>query len=590
MRHNISILLLILSTLCQAETYTIVFNSGNSDSTSKVQSLDQVVLTATDHCVQSMDLATNIYRAKDGYGIKGGTSSATGELTLRLDTTYHITSLTLYAAAFNNSEDIKTNKGMIVMGQTFTWNTNPTNIQAYTITLDTLTRVLHFKGKETKNRFYIQRLEFTADDPMPNHAKIDLTYQAFKFESMEYDEASPAEDAETFSVEAKGVTAAGLQLSMKRGTVFSVTPTTLPAEGGDFEISYTYSNIGYNLTDTVVVSGYGSDGLSVAHSFPVEVTIYKYTPKPVDSTGMVISVAPEANYYTSADGLQDSVLKSTLGAIINTGIRYRYGSGYNHTWAGFWYTDRDTTNNMVLDMYSNEEHYFSSERPTASVSGFDIEHMLPKSWWGRTVNAAYCDLFHLVPGNASANRSKSNHAPGIPNDTTFWNGSFATGNNEHGKVFCPADEYKGDFARAYFYIACCYGDLLTWVETAGSEPAEAMTNSDWHEFRPWLSALLLDWHRMDPVSEKEKARAIEVNRIQGNRNPFIDYPELVEYIWGNQQGTVVNLQQLTPTFTPEQPTILPNIDTLEKSIKLLRNGQLIIIRNGRNYTILGKEL
>jgi endonuclease I len=60
-----------------------------------------------------------------------------------------------------------------------------------------------------------------------------------------------------------------------------------------------------------------------------------------------------------------------------------------------------------------------------------------------------------------------------------------------------------------------------------------MTNDSWQEFKPWLRDVLLAWHRMDPVSDKEKTRAIEVNKIQGNRNPFIDYPELVEFIWGN---------------------------------------------------------
>ena len=54
--------------------------------------------------------------------------------------------------------------------------------------------------------------------------------------------------------------------------------------------------------------------------------------------------------------------------------------------------------------------------------------------------------------------------------------------------------------------------------------------------KPWAIKLLLQWSRQDPVSEKERTRNEKVYAIQGNRNPFIDYPELVEYIWGDSVG------------------------------------------------------
>ena len=274
------------------------------------------------------------------------------------------------------------------------------------------------------------------------------------------------------------------------------------------------------------------------------------------------------------------------------GIRYRYGSGSQKTWDAFFYTDRDTNTNQVLDMYSNNIRYFNPDKPTASVADFDIEHMLPKSWWGGDVNPAYCDLYHR---DYSANRSKSNHAPGIPADSTFNNGSFVTGSGEaYGltRVFCPADEYKGDFARAYFYIATCYGDSLVWV--ASGEPGVAMTNSGWQEFRPWLRDLLVDWHRLDPVSEKEKTHAVEVNKIQGNRNPFIDYPELVEYIWGDKQGVQVDFRSLTQSYGDpynDGTTTGLSEDTSRTNIrKIFKEGKLIIIRNQTIYTPLGQKL
>ena len=159
-------------------------------------------------------------------------------------------------------------------------------------------------------------------------------------------------------------------------------------------------------------------------------------------------------------------------------------------------------------------------------------------------------------------------------------------------MFCPADEYKGDFARAYFYIAACYGDSLVWI--GSGEPGVAMTNDGWQEFRPWLRDLLVEWHRMDPVSEKEKARAVEVNKIQGNRNPFIDYPELVEYIWGNKQGQNVDFHTLVQSYGDtydDAQTAIPVLDCEEAAArKEIRDGQIVIIRNSAVYSPLGQVL
>ena len=54
-------------------------------------------------------------------------------------------------------------------------------------------------------------------------------------------------------------------------------------------------------------------------------------------------------------------------------------------------------------------------------------------------------------------------------------------------------------------------------------------------FSDAIIGVLLDWHRADPVSDKERCRMDVISDIQGNRNPYIDYPELVEYIWGNKK-------------------------------------------------------
>ena len=268
------------------------------------------------------------------------------------------------------------------------------------------------------------------------------------------------------------------------------------------------------------------------------------------SSAFAAAGGPPAGYYSSIDGLQDASLKSALGTLTRHRLTtlYDYGSGKNRTWQGLYYTDRNTSDNSVIDMYSNNKRYFDTSNPTASVTNCDIEHMFPNSWWGAKAGCkeAYCDLHHLVPADFSANRSKSNRGPGIPVDTTFNNGVWVNGNDANGiSVFCPPDEYKGDFARALMYIAVTYGDTVTW-QTDNATPH--MDNSSWQEFIPATSALLLAWHRADPVSNKERVRMNTVYGIQGNRNPFIDYPCLAEYIWGDKVGTAVSMDALTCAY------------------------------------------
>lgn len=591
MKRNI---LLVFATLfsigMMAETYTIVFNSSNADSSKETNDLYSLIYKATDNCIESVIAASKVYRAKEDFGIKGGTANLKGELTLGLDDTYHITTMTVYAACF--STDASKNYGLHVFNQNIQWDANhKTEIWPYTISVNADVDSIYIASENAKNnRWYVQKIEFEAENPHPNRPTIEMQYASLVFEPVSwYSADEPMEDALDFEIIGKNLSD-NIQLSFKSGSKFTLTSTSISYS----IILTTAPTYAINYKDTILAVATGA----TTQKLPVELTI---KPKSsgastfdLDTTRMATGPMP-GNYYQYAQNTADSTLKNHLGYIICAGKRYRYGSGSKKTWDGFFYTDRDTLTNEVLDMYSNNHRYFDPEHPTASVTGFDIEHMLPKSWWGGDINPAYCDLFHLVPGDASANRSKSNHAPGIPADSSFNNGSFVTGEDtiHHLKrVFCPADEYKGDFARAYFYIATCYGDSLTWIESG--EPAAAMTNEGWQEFLPWLRDLLLTWHRLDPVSQKELDRAVEVNKIQGNRNPFIDYPELVEYIWGNKQGQSVDFYQLEQSYGDpynENPTEGCNTpSSYSTARKQIRNGQLVIVRGTSIFSTLGQQI
>ncbi len=243
-------------------------------------------------------------------------------------------------------------------------------------------------------------------------------------------------------------------------------------------------------------------------------------------------------YYSSTRGLSGAQLKEAMRNVVGEAKVLSYGGGANSTWSGFYQTDR-MENNQVRDRYSYEVFYFSSSASGSSASapsGMNIEHYFPKSWWGGNTNQAYKDLYNLMPCESKINSSKSNYAMGSVTSDTGGNGctKVGVGNTSDGqttRLWEPADEWKGDFARNYFYMVTVYSDL-TWT----SNGLDMLDNNTWPTLQTWAYKLLLKWSREDPVDEIEAERNEAVYRIQGNRNPFIDFPNLAEYVWGDSIG------------------------------------------------------
>ncbi|MBN2766353.1 MAG: endonuclease [Paludibacteraceae bacterium] len=260
------------------------------------------------------------------------------------------------------------------------------------------------------------------------------------------------------------------------------------------------------------------------------------------SAGLFAGV-PSGYYYLGKNKTK-AELKTTLSEISGPLRVLYYGSGPGFTWEGFFSTDRNT-DSTIIDMYSTQVRHFNG---FGSVDGMHIEHSLPKSWWGAHENDAYKDLYHLYPADGATNSLKNNlplgEVAGVP---SFDNGVTKIGKNGFGNIYTescfePADEYKGDFARSYFYISTIYQDF----ENLWNSPM--MQNNTYPVWTSWAKDLLLKWHRQDPVSAKELARIEAVYNIQGNRNPFIDYPELAEYIWGADTTKVFPFPDETEAF------------------------------------------
>lgn len=263
----------------------------------------------------------------------------------------------------------------------------------------------------------------------------------------------------------------------------------------------------------------------------------------------------QADYYRPVEGLKKAELKTALHELIQPDRVLSYGGkGEGYTWAGFAVTDA-LPDGYVLDRYSNERRKFNGLN---AVEGMNIEHSFANSWWGHIVNNAYCDLFNLYPSDASANGRKSNNPIGEVTETPgFDNGVTKVGKSASYRadslitVWEPADEWKGDFARTYFYMATCYEDYTDLWQTA--EGLLMVEKNRYPTLRPWASNLLLQWNKEDPVDEVERVRNEKVYGIQGNRNPFVDYPQLASYVWGDstEYAFYVNKDETGPElFVP----------------------------------------
>ena len=245
------------------------------------------------------------------------------------------------------------------------------------------------------------------------------------------------------------------------------------------------------------------------------------------------------HYYATLQGKSGEQLKTAVFELVGQDPAIKmltYGSGDNHTWWGFYVTDRDVENNEVIDRYSNDIRYFGNRG--ASVSGMNIEHSFPKSWWGGSSNNAYKDLYNLMPCEQKINSSKSNYAMGEVVNVSNTNGCTKIGTSSSGmKLWEPADKWKGDFARGYMYMATAYQNF-TWQ---GDAAPNILQQGAWPTLKQWAYELYIKWAKADDVNDMEFERNEAVSAIQGNRNPYVDFPNLMEYVWGDSIGVPLDI-------------------------------------------------
>lgn len=297
-------------------------------------------------------------------------------------------------------------------------------------------------------------------------------------------------------------------------------------------------------------------------------------------------------YYNSATG-NGYTLKTQLKLIISNGHE---DQGYDTLYDAYVNTDNDSfyeNDNTVLDMYSENPsgvdsyNYNHNDRTCGNYNSendcYNREHIFPQGFFNEQLPMR-TDIHHVVPTDGYVNNRRANYPFGeVINDTWMSNNGSKVGQNTFGSysgvVFEPIDEFKGDIARMLLYFAVRYEDEVTdssWDDhTTTNNPLNG-TNDQVYEI--WYLQLLYKWHLEDPVSEREIKRNNEAYNFQGNRNPFIDYPEYVDSIWSSVLSN--SDYQLS-----NQTSIYPN-PAVGNYIQIINKEKVTV----KVFSILGKEL
>ena len=297
---------------------------------------------------------------------------------------------------------------------------------------------------------------------------------------------------------------------------------------------------------------------------------------------------PGNAYYQAADGKKGAELKTALFQIISPHEMLSYTPG---VWNAInTYDIRE--DGKIWDIYSGISNFTPGtdqhKGQTINEEGvaYNREHAMPRSWFNEGEDdqsyPMYTDLHHLFPADYTVNSIRSNYPYGevdkTTNPTKQSEGGFSkfgicdpsigyTVVNGKPRVFEPNDEYKGDLARVYFYMATCYE---SYQSNAGKErspknwKSNMLTSDVYPFFTEWAIKMLLRWAQQDPISEKEINRNEGIYGIQKNRNPFVDFPGLEQYIWGTYTDVAFSydnyVQPETTGISEIHKTLAPSAD------------------------------
>ena len=318
---------------------------------------------------------------------------------------------------------------------------------------------------------------------------------------------------------------------------------------------------------------------------------------PSNPTYGVVQTNIPQGYYDQANNLSSDELKEALHQIISNHVIFPYTSNSTDTWDILQESDQDPNenNNMIL-VYtgrSQEKGYrdgsgnysqYENGNGTQSNS-WNREHIWPKSHgFPDEDDNAYTDVHNLKPCDRSVNSSRGTK-------------DFDFGGNQHSEAsdcltdsdsWEPPDYVKGDIARILFYMVVRYDPGVDHENnTFDLELVDYTTPNNTEPILGKLSSLL-DWHLSDPVDDFEINRNEIIFGFQENRNPFIDHPNLVNYLWGDNVGIVWNENLNVPENEIIKTITYPNPSSGIVNFSTDMEDEIIEIFNLNGQNILNK--
>ncbi|WP_194945120.1 endonuclease I family protein, partial [Shewanella sp. TC10] len=250
---------------------------------------------------------------------------------------------------------------------------------------------------------------------------------------------------------------------------------------------------------------------------------------------------PNAYYTDVLNGkFEDTdAMKNAISTVIASGHQQLT---YSQVWTTLSYSDEDPANSSnVIELYTGLS--VSKQNNGGNTSDWNREHVWAKSHgFPSESQLGYTDAHHLRPTNVKVNSTRSNYDFNECSDTGV-EVTEAPGNylDTAARCFEPRDEVKGDVARMIMYMDTRYQgndsnmpDLITVDRITTAD--EVSNNEPLHG----KLCTLYNWHQQDPVDARDTLRNDMVYKYQGNRNPFIDYPEWVQQVYGDQCGDPLN--------------------------------------------------
>ncbi len=320
---------------------------------------------------------------------------------------------------------------------------------------------------------------------------------------------------------------------------------------------------------------------------------------PSNPTYGVVQANIPQSYYDQANNLSSDELKEALHQIISNHVIYPYTSNSTDTWDILQESDQDPNenNNMMLVYTGRSQdkgyrdgsgNYSQYENGNGTQSNsWNREHIWPKSHgFPDEDDNAYTDVHNLKPCDRSVNSSRGTK-------------DYDFGGNQHAEAsdcltdsdsWEPPDYVKGDIARILFYMVIRYDPGIDHENnTFDLELVDYTTPNNTDPILGKLSSLL-DWHLSDPVDDFEINRNEIIFGYQENRNPFIDHPNLVNYLWGDNIGLVWNENLTLPEAEIVKTTIYPNPSSGIINFSIDMQDEIIEIFNLNGQNILNKVI